>query len=80
MTLSFDPRDPAYWRRFVETARQMHTEHLASARRARRWGWTAEAARFLTEAGIDRNMIVIGTDMVRRLSPPRTPFAGETLQ
>ena len=81
--LSFDPSDPAYWRRFARTARELHTKHIAMARSARRWGWKAEAARFLADAAIDRNMLVIALDTQRRLvlqRLSRTPFAGEILQ
>ena len=77
MNMTCDPINPAYWQRFAETARQMHAEHLASARRARRWGWTGEAAHFLRQAAIDRNMIVIATDAQRRLKYRRTAFAEE---
>ena len=67
MTLTFDASHPDYWRRFAATSRELHAGHLASARAARRWGWNAEAARFLTAAAIDRNMLVIALDMQQRL-------------
>lgn len=79
MTEIYDAAHPAYWRRFARTAREMHAKHVAMARSARRWGWNAEAARFLTGAAVDRNMLVIALDMQRRLMLRRleAPCAGE---
>ena len=59
MSVSYDPRDPAYWCRFVATAREMHAEHLKAARDARLNCDAQDTARSLRMAAIDRNMIVI---------------------
>ena len=76
MILSFDTSDPAYWRRFADTARQLHAGHLAAARHARRFGQTVETARCLREASVDRNCLVIALDMERQIARQRARSAG----
>ena len=58
-TVSYDPRDPAYWRRMIGFHRSEHGRHLAAARAARLTGDRREAARCLREAVISRNLLVI---------------------
>lgn len=61
-TVSYDPRDPAYWRRMIGFHRSEHGRHLAAARAARLAGDRQEAAYCLHQAIISRNLLVIFRD------------------
>ena len=69
--------DPAYWRQVAEKSRRLHRRHIVLARTARRYGWSAEAARLIELAAIDRRRFAIAIETERRLTSRRTAFAGE---
>ena len=77
MTMSPDTGDPAFWRLVAAEKRRLHAKHLYLARAGRRWGWVAEAARFLELAANDRAELAIAIRAERRMTSRRTPFAEE---